>query len=251
MNVNEFDLAFVVDTTASMGSFIDAAKTHMINMIDKLRKESSVDIQLGLVEYRDHPPQDSMVYRHYPFTSDMKQVRKDITNLRVAGGGDGPEAVFDGIIAACEELEWREHSRKVMVLIGDAPPHGVGCSGDGFSKGCPCGQTVESVANALEENSTLLYSLGLGLYSENAEKSFSRMSQLSGGQYFSASRGDESIKNIQGILAEEFKDLESDREVLDMWQDGCCDKKEIAEKLEYTMQKVLSSLSRLRARKLI
>lgn len=251
MSVNEFDLAFVVDTTASMGGFIGAAKEHMVHMIDRLCRSSDVSMRLGLVEYRDHPPQDSMVYKHYPFTDNLEESRARINNLSVRGGGDGPEAVFDGIIAGCEELKWRKHSRKVMVLIGDAPPHGVGCGGDGFAKGCPCGQTIESVSNALEENSTILYSLGLSDYDDSTRKSFTRMSRLSGGQYFAAGRGKEAVQSIQNILAEEFKDLELDSEVLQVWQDGQRKKQDIADKLEVPMQNILSSLSRLRSRKLI
>jgi hypothetical protein len=59
--LNEFDLAFVVDTTGSMGGLIAAAQRQMTEMIDALATAAAVDMRLGIVEYRDHPPQDSLI----------------------------------------------------------------------------------------------------------------------------------------------------------------------------------------------
>ena len=43
--------------------------------------------------------------------------------LRAKGGGDIPEAVFEGISEAMTHGGWRPNSHRVMILIGDAPPH--------------------------------------------------------------------------------------------------------------------------------
>src|SRR5688572_15512864 len=98
--LNQFDLAFIVDTTGSMGSLIAAAQQRMIDMVDRLATTAGVDMQLGLVEYRDHPPQDRMVYRVYEMTSDLRRARQTIQKLKADGGGDAPEAVLAGIVAA-------------------------------------------------------------------------------------------------------------------------------------------------------
>ena len=65
-----------------------------------------VDLRLGIVEYRDHPPQDTMVYRVYPLTGDLRQAKELINRLKPEGGGDVPEAVLAGVVAACQELAW-------------------------------------------------------------------------------------------------------------------------------------------------
>lgn len=65
--LNYVDLCFVIDTTGSMGSFIQAAKQQLLDTIQLLSADSDIDLQVGLVEYRDHPPQDSsFVTRVYP-----------------------------------------------------------------------------------------------------------------------------------------------------------------------------------------
>lgn len=102
-----------------------------------------------MVNYRDYPPQDhTYVYKYNPFTSDIDSVHQYLRTLvgewssyayirgiitehrKAAGGGDGPEAVTAGLAACLTELEWRREAAKMVVLIADAPPHGIGESGD-------------------------------------------------------------------------------------------------------------------------
>ena len=60
--INAVDLAFVVDTTGSMGGLIAAAQNQMITMLEELTRAANINLWLGVVGYRDHPPQDKMVY---------------------------------------------------------------------------------------------------------------------------------------------------------------------------------------------
>ncbi len=244
--INEFDLAFVVDTTASMSGLIEAAKKQMVEMVDALARAVDVDMQLGVVEYRDHPPQDCMVYRVDQLTSDLKKAGKIIGRLQAAGGGDEPEAVFAGFVAACGELSWRPHARRMAVLVGDAPPHGVGCRGDAFPDGCPSGETMESVSAKAEEAHVTLYALGL---TEGCAASFERISRLTGGRFFRADRADEAMSQMREILTKEFGRLDFDREVHDAWRSitgPTVDR--VAEQLELAPPKVASAVCRLQSR---
>ena len=91
------------------------------------------DLRVGLVAYRDHPPQDhTYVTRNFGFSSDIDKVHRDLSSLYASGGGDGPEAVTAGLAEALK-MDWRENASKMIVLIADAPPHGVGEYGDGES----------------------------------------------------------------------------------------------------------------------
>lgn len=246
--IDEFDLAFVVDTTGSMGHLIKAAQRQTIAIIEALRQSADVDMQLGVVEYRDHPPEDRMVYKVYPLTDNMKAAQKSINGLRASGGGDEPEAVLDGVLAACRELHWRAHARRVAVLVGDAPPHGVGCRGDSFRNGCPCGETIERVTAAAEEQRVTLYALGL---THTVRDSFGRLSRFTGGEYFQADHGDEAIKRLQQILTDEFGEMEFDQRVMACWSEGLREIDDVAGRLESSRPVVSRSLSRLGARELL
>ncbi|MBI5723963.1 MAG: hypothetical protein HZA50_08405 [Planctomycetes bacterium] len=46
-----------------------------------------------------------------------------ISGITAGGGGDVPEAVLEGLQAAVEKQSWMPKGQKVVVLIGDAPPH--------------------------------------------------------------------------------------------------------------------------------
>jgi von Willebrand factor type A domain len=218
--LNQADLAFVVDTTGSMGAFIDAAKRHMVALLRALTAEAAtpIDLRLGVVEYRDHPPQDhSFVTRTHAVGADLRKAQKVINGLAPAGGGDAPEAVYDGLRAACTELEWRPHSRRLAVLVGDAPPHGTGCGGDGFRSGCPCGLTAERVTALLEEAGVTLYALGL---TAAVRPSFTQLATWTGGEYFEAARIDQAIESLRALLAGEFEGIDFDRRVLELCAAG-------------------------------
>jgi hypothetical protein len=249
-SLNRLDMAFVVDTTGSMGPFLDAARRQMLEMIRSATAAADVDLRLGLVEYRDHPPQDKLVYRTYPLDGSLATMQRTIAGLSASGGGDEPEAVLDGVLAACREMAWAPHARRLAVLVGDAPPHGVGYRGDQFREGCPCGQTIESVTAAAEESRVTLYALGL---TPAVADSFKRLACYTGGEFFPAGHGDAAIEKLRGIIVAEFGNLQLDGQVLGEWKSGgenfAIDA--TAQKLAIAPGAVSASLVRLGARRLL
>jgi len=247
--INQLDLAFVVDTTGSMGGLIEAAQRRMIEMVSVLAKAVDVDVRLAVVEYRDHPPQDSMIFRVHPFTGDLPRAREYVESLRAEGGGDEPEAVFAGIAAACRELSWRPHARRMAMLVGDAPPHGVGCPGDAFARGCPSGETIESVSAKAEQAGVTLHALGLR---PHCFASFERIARLTGGRFYREGHDGEAMDEIQQILDSEFGQLSFDRQVYEAWE-AMADPgiEPIAEQLGTTPPKVASAVCRLQSRGLL
>lgn len=247
--INAVDLAFVVDTTGSMGRLIAAAREQMITMLSELIQAADINLWLGVVEYRDHPPQDKMVYQVHGFTEDLQSAQKTIKGLKADGGGDAPEAVLDGIVAACRELGWWKHSRRLMVLVGDSPPHGMGAHGDAFSQGCPCGETIASATRLAEEKRIIIHSLGL---THAVNKSFSEISYLTGGQFFSAQQANKAIEHIAALLKMEFAALDVDRRVLALRREVPeMAVEEMAARLEISRHAVSTSLVRLLSRDLI
>jgi hypothetical protein len=51
------DLAFAMDCTGSMGSYIESATQNIRSIVEEIVTSEKSDIHLALVEYRDHPPQ--------------------------------------------------------------------------------------------------------------------------------------------------------------------------------------------------
>lgn len=242
-SVNEFDLALVVDTTGSMGSFINQVKKDIVALLTTLSKRSDVDIKVGLVQYLDHPPEDSTLTINHPFGS-ISELQNAVKNINLGSGGDEAEAVLDGIDEAVA-LKWRKHSRRIIVLVGDSPPHGFNISGDHWPKGCPCGKTLASVANNLEEKSISVYSICCS--SADLSTSFGKLSTLTGGEYFQANDAKKSVGRIEEILQAEFSNIETDKIVLSSWDKF----DEIIKSTGLKKSDVLSSISRLRSRDLV
>jgi hypothetical protein len=247
--LNEFDLAFVVDTTGSMGGLIAAAQRQMTEMIDALASAAAVAMRLGIVEYRDHPPQDTLISKAYPFTADLRAAKKTLSGLKAHGGGDAPEAVFAGLVTAAGKLAWREHARRVAVLVGDAPPHGVGCRGDSFAGGCPSGETIHSTSAKLEDKNIRLYAIAL---TREVHDSFGQLSTLTGGRLFAAGQGNAAIEQLKKLLTDEFGQLDFDRQVHGQWTAAAEPSVElVAERLAVPPVRVAAAVSRLSCRNLL
>lgn len=212
-HINELDFAFVVDTTGSMSGLIASAKGMMTRIIKELSQNSGIDLQFGLVEYEDHPPQGKVVAKAYEFTADLKKAQSNINLLQTRDGGDTPESVLDGLKAACKDLKWRHHARRIAILVGDAPPHGVGCAGDKWPSGCPCGETIESISALIEETGVTLYSVSLQSIAKN---SFDQLARLTGGEGVLSTNPMEQIKKV---LDREFSNVDFDREVFRLYKE--------------------------------
>ncbi|CAF5121023.1 unnamed protein product [Rotaria sp. Silwood1] len=67
-------------------------------------------------------------------------------------GGDIPEAVLDGLDAACT-LNWRDNADHLLFHILDAPPHGriYTQRRDKWPDGCPCGKTAQNVLQPMKK----------------------------------------------------------------------------------------------------
>ncbi|SIO64723.1 von Willebrand factor type A domain-containing protein [Singulisphaera sp. GP187] len=140
-SLRRVDIAFVIDTTASMQATIVASRTLAQQLVaDAADRHRDVTIRLALVDYRD----DSPIFGHTArivtrFTSATNFLAA-LETLSAARRGDGSidEAVFDGLAQAlpagaddrsdASHLDWPtgragELATKLIVLLGDAPDH--------------------------------------------------------------------------------------------------------------------------------
>jgi hypothetical protein len=68
---------------------------------------------------------------------------------------------MDGLYASINDINWRQNSAKYIFHICDSPPHGSQYGPehyDHYPKGCPCGITIEKIAQDLK-NKKISYKL--------------------------------------------------------------------------------------------
>jgi Mg-chelatase subunit ChlD len=116
------DLLFLIDTTGSMWSYINAAKEQVKSIVDDIKKSflNESEVRVAVVSYKDHS--DSPNVEFLDFTPSADQVRQFLDRLNANGGGDLPEDVLGGVHQALN-ASWKQQTR-CIIHIADAPPHG-------------------------------------------------------------------------------------------------------------------------------
>eukprot|EP01084_Bolivina_argentea_P003115 5814_1 len=128
-----------------------------MNIVEKVKASEKADVRFCYIAYRDHPPQDTtLITKIHNFTTNPKDMRKYLSLYNASGGGDGPEAVAEALHDAIN-LTYRKNAIKICVIIADAPPHGLGCNGDGFPNGNPNGYDPVKIAKQMSELGIILY----------------------------------------------------------------------------------------------
>ncbi len=259
--LGRLDLVFCVDLTGSMGGLINAARAHIGRVLDALKTELKDDLRVGLVGYRDHSDGPKLLQVE-PLTTDVEKVRQAINDAKVDGGGDAPEAVFAGLVQ-CLELPWAEGSYRVVILIGDAPPHSVGAPGDAYQTD-PTGLTLDDVANRMETEGLFVHALSLTPHDQVMESAFRRLSISTGGTYSDATSPDAAMRIVETVTQQFLRDLDFDRRLLERLREGVMvpapkDDDELvatrdellAKALGVPVQDVWGGLMRLRRRRLL
>ncbi|HEU4617422.1 MAG TPA: vWA domain-containing protein [Gammaproteobacteria bacterium] len=123
-NRPKVEVAFVLDTTGSMGGLIGTAKEKIWSIATTMAQATPApEIRIGLVGYRDRG--DSYVTKLVDLDEDIDSVYAALVDFAADGGGDGPESVNQALDDAVTRLSWSRDpsSYKVIFLVGDAPPH--------------------------------------------------------------------------------------------------------------------------------
>src|SRR5664279_549374 len=118
------EVAFVLDTTGSMGPLIEGAKRKIWSIATAIVDANpDAEIRMGLVAYRDIG--DDYVTKRFELTTDIQDLYANLLELRARGGGDWPESVNEALHVAVTKLSWTQGSEicRIMFLVGDAPPH--------------------------------------------------------------------------------------------------------------------------------
>ena len=148
MSYVTLDLAFIMDITGSMQSYLQMAKDKIIGMIDNIKKHcGSVDVRLGFVGYRDYLDTNHE-YLTVKLNKNSKEVRDYISKVEVGGGSDCED--MPGGLNIALNFEWSGKSR-FAILVADVPCHGIKYHGlEGFDK-FPNGDDKYNIEKIVEE----------------------------------------------------------------------------------------------------
>ncbi len=116
---NGSDIVLLIDKTGSMQNDIDSVRINLNSIIDQVEKLE--DIRLAVAVYGDKNVDGENWWSSTDISSNYQISRDYINSLVVSDGGDYPESVYDGIAKTITESNWRKESKKMILVIGDAP----------------------------------------------------------------------------------------------------------------------------------
>lgn len=250
--LRQLDLCFVMDGTGSMRDHIEATRKDLQGFARKLTTHPlRPNMSYALVVYRDHSDSDkNTVIERSPFSLFLADLQLALDNTHTkGGGGDGAEAVADGLYDACYRLKWREHAHKVIMLAGDAPPHGKGGHRDKYPQGCPCGHDPETIAREARMRGITVFSLGIG-DNPSMIKSFRQIARQGGGTFVSIGSADSLIEQVLALIMAEFGKVDIDGTVLAAYS-STSTPQSIAAATGLPIGEVDESMNRLRQKRLI
>jgi len=122
--ITGLDVVFIFDTTGSMYQYLEQVRRELTHLANKVYK-CAPNVQIGVIAYGDYCDANSTyVTKTLELTGDFLRVQSFVNHVERTGGGDAPEAVEEALYEA-NRLRWRAGSQRVIILVGDAPPHGV------------------------------------------------------------------------------------------------------------------------------
>lgn len=144
-------VCFLLDCTASMGTWIDAARNKILDLLEDLcEKHPNFKIYVAFCGYRDFGDE----YYYIDFTENHRMIHTTLMSIDAIGGNDIPEDV-GGAYNWAGSLDWKADVRAVF-HIGDAPNHGElyhdTFMEDGFPEGHPYINLYDEVENLAIKN---------------------------------------------------------------------------------------------------
>lgn len=113
------DVVFLIDSTGSMWSQIEATKAFAAKMADTIKVNRG---RVALVEYKDAG--DEFTARILSgFQEETTEFTMQLSTIYADGGGDRPEAALHALMTAFNGLEWRDGATKAAVVLTDADYH--------------------------------------------------------------------------------------------------------------------------------
>jgi len=143
------DIAFIIDCTGSMGSYIESVKNSIRQIVDRVVSTNcDMKLRLAIVGYRDI--RDTSRFEIMDFSPSVNDFKTFLASICATGGDDAPEDMA-GAIKEANELAW-ENPTKIAFIIADAPCHGREFHGydDSYPDGSP-GINIIDELKALEE----------------------------------------------------------------------------------------------------
>lgn len=197
------DLVLAFDTSASMYSHFDTVRNRVTELVAQVQA-AIPNSAFAVVAFGDYCDEHSTyLTKSLDFTADLRGIRAFVRQVSATGGGDYPEAIEEALYEA-NRFSWRTGTRRALILVGDAPPHGVVDS----RRECRHGHFYEDEALSLAAKSVRIYAVQCQ-GGQATSRSFQRMADISQGQRLRLEELDDLVDLLVAICMREMGILTS------------------------------------------
>ncbi|HKM98865.1 MAG TPA: vWA domain-containing protein [Candidatus Binataceae bacterium] len=114
------DVVLVIDGTGSMNLIIDDVKAKMALLIQAIHRLVPI-ARVGIVVYGGE--KDPLQIQ--PLTLSPQKLADFLSHVSAQGGGEWEENMYGACEQAINKMDWKPYAKKVIVLVGDSPPHKI------------------------------------------------------------------------------------------------------------------------------
>ena len=196
------DVVLMFDTTGSMYGFLEEVRRELSRLAVEIH-DSVPNARVGVIAYGDYDG-DAYVTKVLDLTDNFNAVKSFVCSVEKTGGGDFPEAVEEALYRA-NGLNWRIGSSRAVVLVGDAPPHGVVDAVRQYD--------YKAETNALAQKGIKIYATECG-ENEPTKRVFGWMAVQTNGTYLKLDNIRDLVDLLIGICMKEVGLLDSYMEKL-------------------------------------
>ncbi|MGO9606852.1 MAG: vWA domain-containing protein [Candidatus Binataceae bacterium] len=112
------DVVLVIDGTGSMNLIIDDVKAKMAQLIQSIHRLVPI-ARVGIIIFGGKG--EAMEIQ--PLTLSPQKLSDFLSHVTAKGGGEWEEDTFGACEYAIDKMDWKPYAKKVVVLVGDSPPH--------------------------------------------------------------------------------------------------------------------------------
>lgn len=124
---SQLKVCFAFDTTGSMYPVFDQGRKAIREIADAVTEGARAEI--AFIAYKNHSDEQyfdgERPFAATDWSSETDKIRALMEKVSSDGGGDGITCLEDVLEYLAESVDWGNAQAKVLVIIGDMPPHGV------------------------------------------------------------------------------------------------------------------------------
>ena len=202
-------VAVVIDCTGSMQSAMDATKNAIGRFVETI-SQSQAEARFSLTYFRDlHYDRDW--YGHFSLTT-ATEFNRRLDTLKAAGGGDDPESGYTAMVNFFNDIQWRDRSERIVLIVADAPWHESG-------KSNPQRHGTRDVIAAAQRANARVFVLGVG-DSVALRRQLESVSRETRGSTHTLNNSQALIREITSILRQSASQVDIQARVVDSFLDG-------------------------------